>query len=343
MKNDLEIKQWNDISTDFKNAWLLLGNGASIALHSEFNYQSLHHIADSDGHLNCSEALFRRFGTNDFEQVLLACWYAASVNQALGVVNSQVDGAYEEVRSALIYCVKKVHPIPSKVRDNLLRAGQFSSQFKAIIDLNYDLTLYWSSLLFNDKLKDKNWFKDAFVDGRRFRYDWLPLTRPYKSTKGSTLCFYPHGNLILGRNLAGVEFKLVKSADPAATILGTITDQWRVSAATPLFVSEGTSASKLRAIYRSSYLSAVYRGVVQRLSKPGVIYGFGFADNDQHILDGISSKPAPPKLAVSVYTGASNGDQQQYCHRVLEKTRAILPKTEVLFYDSMSSGCWCNP
>ena len=63
---------------------LLLGNGASIALHHEFGYDTLHGVAEARGLLPTIAPLFGKLGTTDFEYVLLACWYAENVNDALG-------------------------------------------------------------------------------------------------------------------------------------------------------------------------------------------------------------------------------------------------------------------
>ncbi len=35
-----EINQWSEISSDYEKRDLLIGNGASIALHQEFNFES---------------------------------------------------------------------------------------------------------------------------------------------------------------------------------------------------------------------------------------------------------------------------------------------------------------
>ena len=45
-----EIYQWNDIKERFKHG-LLLGNGASIAVHEGFAYPSLYEAARANNHL----------------------------------------------------------------------------------------------------------------------------------------------------------------------------------------------------------------------------------------------------------------------------------------------------
>lgn len=82
----MKIYSWKELKEKYPT-WdtLLLGNGASIAIHSEFCYPSLYDKAKSDGLLSRSESIFKQFDTENFEQVLLACWYAEKVNAALGI------------------------------------------------------------------------------------------------------------------------------------------------------------------------------------------------------------------------------------------------------------------
>ena len=79
----IEIDTWASISAESWSS-LLLGNGASIAIHKEFAYPTLHSVADAKGLLATTAPIFAKLGTTDFEHVLLACWYAEHVNAALG-------------------------------------------------------------------------------------------------------------------------------------------------------------------------------------------------------------------------------------------------------------------
>jgi hypothetical protein len=103
----IEIDTWADISAE---SWksLLLGNGASIAIHKEFAYPTLHSVADAKGLLATTAPIFAKLGTTDFEHVLLACWYAEHVNVALGTPSADISVAYAEVRTALIEAVHSV-------------------------------------------------------------------------------------------------------------------------------------------------------------------------------------------------------------------------------------------
>jgi hypothetical protein len=158
----IEIETWANISAESWSS-LLLGNGASIAIHKEFAYPTLHGVADAKGLLATTAPIFAKLGTTDFEHVLLACWYAEHVNGALGTPSADISAAYAEVRTALIEAVHSVHPVHADVAADLQRVGAFASVFTTVVSLNYDLTLYWAMLLFN--AANGSWFKDAFHDG----------------------------------------------------------------------------------------------------------------------------------------------------------------------------------
>lgn len=339
MTEEVDIKKWAELAKiDWKS--LLLGNGASVALHSGFCYTSLHGVAKTSNSLPTTDPLFAEFGTTDFESVLLACWHAHLVNSALDNPSPEVDAAYEEVRSALIDAVIAVHPDHSTIQDSLERVGKFASDFETVVTLNYDITLYWAMMLFNES--NGQWFKDAFLH-QEFEPTWQWLRSPYGGTKGATIVFYGHGSLILGRNVLGGEVKLAATVGGVhSDLLTTIAEAWTAGTHVPLFVSEGDSASKLAAIRRSPYLSAVYNAVLTELGERVVVYGLSFSANDKHILNALKKKP-PQLMAVSVYTGQAKKEQQSYAHRVLAQTKRLLPTTHVVFFDSASPGCWNNP
>ena len=109
-----------------------------------------------------------------------------------------------------------------------------------------------------------------------------------------------------------------------------------------MFVSEGTGKEKVAAIRRSHYLTNVYEEVLPALGEGLVVYGWSFDERDQHVVDAIAANP-PKRMAVSVFTGQPDGDQQAFCHQVLKAAGRSLPDTEVTFFDSRSPGCWNNP
>lgn len=330
----IPIRHWQDIAAHNWQA-LLLGNGASIALHQGFGYPTLHSVAASNQLLPTTAPIFASLGTTDFEHVLLACWYADRVNRSLGGRAGGISAAYEEVRNALIESVHVVHPAHADIASELERVAAYATRFKTVVTLNYDLTMYWAMLLFN--AMHGPWFKDAFLHGE-FIPAWEFLRRPYEGVGDATLVFYPHGSLSIARDYLGEETKL--AAIPS-DLLGTITRTWTSGGHIPVFVSEGTSKQKLAAIRRSHYLSNVYERVLPTLGDSIVVYGWSVDERDIHIIEAIATSQ-PQCIAISVYTGQSKADQQAFCHRVAGVVGGLLPESTLLFFDSQSSGCWSN-
>jgi hypothetical protein len=125
---EISIDLWASLrDTDWQS--LLLDNGASIAIHNEFAYPTLHSVADAKGLLATTAPIFAKLGTTDFEHVLLACWYAEHVNGALETPSADISAAYAEVRTALINAVHSVHPVHAEVAADLQRAGTFAARF----------------------------------------------------------------------------------------------------------------------------------------------------------------------------------------------------------------------
>ena len=314
----IPIAPWTTISNRRWRA-LLVGNGGSIALHRHFNYTSLHADAVAAGRLPTTRSLFTALqGGTDFEFVLLALAHATTVGQVLGTATQTAEAAYQEVRSALIDTVKAIHCDHSAVQPGLVKIADYARSFDTIVTFNYDLTLYWTMLVGNDQYG--RWFKDGFVNGSLFDANWRRLRSPHGAA-GTTLVFFGHGSLILGKDLAGVERKLVAGNSP--DLLSAITSQWRNGGHQPLFVSEGTTEEKLRAIRRSHYLSTVYDDVLTDFGdKNVVVYGLSFGSNDTHLLNALAKAP-PAALAISVHNPTGPG-AQPFCHHVLAAVRQAL-------------------
>jgi len=131
-----EIYKWNDIRAEFTDG-LLLGNGASMAVHPEFNYGSLFEAAKVKGYLTKQVAeIFNAFKVNDFELVLRRLWQAKVVNETLGVKVEHVDAAYQQVRSALIATVRQVHISHEDALKHLRPIYMFMHGFKTVVSLN---------------------------------------------------------------------------------------------------------------------------------------------------------------------------------------------------------------
>lgn len=321
-----DVLKWAEIKDAFSQG-LIIGNGASIAVSGSFNYSSLYDAAkDAEFLTEDTQAVFSSFDSQDFELVLSRLWQATLVNQALKIENKRVDSAYVEVRKSLISTVHKIHPAYDDVKKHFSVMGTFLKGFKTVASLNYDLMIYWAAM-WNNENELGSWFKDGFGKAT-FRDDWQTLREPYKA-KGATLYFYPHGNLCLGTEAEGGEIKITAGGE---NLLQTITEQWEQGVATPLFVSEGTTAHKLAAIRRSNYLSRVHIEVLGSLGDAVVFYGLGFWPQDEHLIRRVATTAT--RAAVSVY----KGDQ-----KMIDRATNLLKSAgiqKITFFDAESPGAW---
>ncbi len=331
-----EIHQWSDIKDRFEGGALILGNGASMAIHAGFGYSSLRQAAEDKGHITPAVAdIFRAFNTNDFELVLRRLWEATLVNKALGIEPGRVEQAYQLVRSALISTVRDVHIPHEEANRHFAPMFQFMKTFDTVFSLNYDLLVYWAMMASQDELG--KWFKDGFQGGGVFREDWEKLREPYRAN-GATLVFYPHGSLLTARRDDYTEGKLTLPPGGGATLLDRILELWESGSASPLFVSEGTAEHKKKSITNSNYLSRVFREVLPNAGESLVIYGWAISEQDEHILSQLRRAGSSlRRVAVSVYGGSQASAQQA------EDALEAVGVKEVSFFDAESPGCWIHP
>nr|WP_288453415.1 DUF4917 family protein [uncultured Pseudomonas sp.] len=329
-----QIYDWLDIAEHCSDN-LLLGNGASIAINNSFNYRSLKEKAEEKGLFTpAGQKLFDDFETVDFELILRLVWQAYRVNTTLEINDTKTENTYKEVRTALIETVREIHPPHASVAKHFRAISGFSKNFSNIYSLNYDLILYWATLWSNDSC-DWHEFKDCFNGDLIFRDDWRTLRRPYRGTH-VTLVFYPHGNLYLSRNITEFEKKIRARGD---VLLDRILADWRSEMVVPLFVSEGTQEQKVNSIMGSRYLSTVYRESIKEAQNSLTVYGWGFGEQDKHILRAFKSSQIK-HIAVSV---SNRPADQIYCARVHAMISEVFGREfPVIFFDRASLGAWNN-
>jgi len=339
-----DILNWDDIEEYYTDA-VLLGNGASIALHPCFGYNSLLQQARSEGHISQEiEELFEHFDTQDFEFLLRRIWQANIVNETLEIDESVTGNIYDDLRRALIDSVRDNHADFSDVNHHFDEISDFCVHFDSVVSLNYDITLYWAIQSHNESDDKDVFIKDCFAGPmNRFDYDWQRFREVIRNgIQGSTLVFYPHGNLLICTDQMGRVMKLSRNRD-TQYLLDVVEQRWQSNEYAPLFVSEGDARQKFSAISRSPYLNTVYNEVLPNLGESITVYGWSFSDEDDHILDSLfRHSESIERVAVSVYTEGS-GDPSQFCEYVDDKIRdRIGSQTTVHFFDSASEGAWIH-
>lgn len=296
------IKEWGKIKDDYKNGSLIIGNGASIAMHSKFGFSSLKEEAERLELFNEDISnLFSEFDTCDFELILRLVWHAKLVNNYLGINDKKIDLAYANIKESLIEVVKVVHCAYADIVDHLPQLYQFTKRFKTIVSLNYDLILYWI-LMYGNQEKDGHKFKDCFQNRGFFRNNWQDLRKPIRDENEVTLSFYQHGNLSIFRDVKNLETKLQRG--DSFNLLDIISKQW-ADDKIPLFVAEGTGTKKLETIKGSPYLSTVFYEVLPdmiSINSNLVIYGWGMGEQEVHLVQQIFKGKTIGKVAISTYS-----------------------------------------
>ena len=339
----IKIFNWNDIAEKYERSTILLGNGSSIAVNNCFSYKSLFEEASKNFKQNSLTRIFDYFETEDFELILRSIFYAKKIVSIIEEADikkehhcqhyHRLKWAYNEIKNSLIESVRNVHPDYSDINMNTLKKiSKFLSKFDTVLSLNYDLIVYWSALI---EVNPTHKFKDCFLHGE-FKEDWKSLRKPIYGTTSCTLIFYPHGNLALYKKICTSDELKFKSNE-YNNLLNTILEKWKDDVISPLFVSEGTKKQKIRTIKDSYYLSTIYREVLTEEveKKMMVIYGWGFGEQDMHILSQMKNRNLK-NIAVSVYN-----NNEEFCLNALKKIQNELGKNvRVEFFHSNSQNCW---
>lgn len=331
----MKLHDWAKIKNRFRKN-LLLGNGASIAIDSRLSYKSLYERVCEGEKLN-DEILdmFKYYETTNFEFILKLLLEASQVNEVLNIEDYKTKEYYYELRGALISTIREIHPTYTSVQHLLIPIASFLANFETVLSLNYDLLVYWAMLVGNEE-GECQWFKDCFVRGE-FEKDYAYLYKPLPPATGSTIVFYPHGSLFLATDIYGDEIKLSRSIEDC--LLETILSKWEEKDYIPLFVSEGTTTEKFRAITRSNYLNSVYDSTLAKIDGSLVIYGWSAGEHDEHIFNAIDHEGITG-IAISVHK--ENPAWEAYCDRIEDRIARThhLRECELYFFDSKCEGCW---
>lgn len=331
----MTVEQWTTIKSDFTHA-LLVGNGASVALHPPFRYGSLLKEAREKKFIdNVVDDLFDKFQIEDFELLLRHLHHAKIVNDAFAIESKPVQDAYAALRKALVEAVQSVHCSRADVQDHLMPVAQFMTGFRTVFSLNYDLIIYWASLASN-QAQQRHKFKDCFPANRYFDGDWRSWWKPYGAEREVTLVFYPHGGLQFILDGNGDAKKLTAKNDGA--FLEDIFRTWERNP--PLIVCDGDGAQKLRTIRSNDYLSTVLDDVLPESGPTLVTFGWGFGDQERHILERIG-RGRYDAVAVSVHN-PRHSEADAYMQSVKSKLSAV-GVSRVVFFDAASPGAWNNP
>jgi hypothetical protein len=327
---------------------VLLGNGFSIGAHQQFQYGTLYERAKQAGLPEHVVELFERYGTTNFEQVLRQLdegqWLAGHYQLEPTNPDRDMTADYEQLKQALVEAISASHPaVPDAVgRERLMACYRFLEAFSEVYTSNYDLLLYWTSLV-----QEPFRFEDGFgreVDTDEAYCVFLPTgsRQPH--------IYFVHGALHL-TTVEGEVRKLVWNTTGIPIMEQVRTDLQAKHY--PLVVSEGSPLDKVQRIESSSYLSWASRKF-ENIGGSLFTYGWALSEQDDHLLDAIAKNTSLERAFVGVYGDPDSEQNQALIHdaqKLVERRSEILAsgrtgrrakkgQLEVHFYDTGSANVW---
>jgi hypothetical protein len=294
---EMAILDYSDVRETFTGrTHLLLGNGFSIGCDPIFKYQSLYDIAVSKGLSANAQAVFSRFGTNNFEGVMRVLMDAHWVGRQYGVIDDDESAGIladvDIVRQALVSAIAESHLAHSGMisGEKKASAGAFLDPFHNIFTTNYDLVAYWVVMAAEPSPKYRDGFGD---DVEEPDADHVVFSFQLGDQRG---IYFIHGALHLWVK-SGIVAKHCWSRTGER-----LTDLIRAGMAdgqNPLFVAEGTSEKKLEQIHTNAYLSYAL-SKLGRIAGTLVVLGHSLSAQDQHLRDIIAGNKKLHKLFIGV-------------------------------------------
>jgi len=312
---DAHLTSWPALNDDHPCRALLLGNGASRALWKPFGYFSLFEQAQQVRYraLGVSDqALFKALATELFEPVLSTLNTTIRANAALAISSTAPLNRYYAIKEALIHAMRSLHiPWPLLPTPTLQAFNDELRNYERVYTSNYDLLCPWAVGQAPDGFA-RLFDEQGFFDVRRTRE---PGTRLH----------YLHGGLHLLKQADGTTRQ--RSAEGSELLDGFAVN---TPGEVPLFVNEGPSHDKLRAIRNSDYLSWCL-GELARESDGLCLFGQHLGSADQHLVQAIrQARPAHMAIAIRPLGEASIISQKQHYLQLFSE----MPDIALHFFDA---------
>jgi hypothetical protein len=259
--------------------------------------------------------LFDALGTRNFEEVLNHLRTAKLICEQVGHDPEDVQDRYSSIRAALISAVHSHHVAWDEVdaKRRLRKIRRSLNGFKSVFTTSYDLLVYWA--IMNAGSPPGDGFGDLFWNST---HTFDPFDTEAFGNK--TLVYWLHGGLHLFRGRYGETTKRTSQSDNLLTALAS-------NGGIPLFVSEGTSQQKRRAIRRSDYLEHVFNTFGETEDNL-VVFGQALGNEDDHLVR-VVRRTHGRHVAYGVYpTTQLNVNFQR------ARIERILPEAKVTFFDS---------
>lgn len=310
---------------------LLLGNGFSIGVHTDFGYPRLYQEAiKRDPSL---ALLFRDDSKPNFE---------------LALKSARTKTEAERIRAALIRAVAAVHPHYSlnltaeQCRSCIAFLELFASKDLpypgSVFTTNYDLLLHWVISRQPRNYGTKHGASLSLHDGFDHEGLWSP--------GADARVYYLHGAVHIHQrpyNDRRLAFRTDMLRYGAQGVLTAQVDALLQSNDWPLFVAEGSAPEKSSSQKSWHYLKNArkkFRDTCDIPTSTLFTYGHSFGDSDNHISSTIAASSIK-----SVYFGAYNGRDRQRAEELSaewnkSRLRDRLPALTVYTFDATSCDVW---
>jgi len=321
---------------------VLLGNGFSRACRNDlFAYDALFAQAQKKLSPRTRKA-FHALKTTDFEVVMRALKLAVDLVQVYAPTSPKLAKHLaedaEKLRDILAQAIASSHPDrPNKIKDREFAACRsFLSHFDNIYTLNYDLLLYWAMM--HSDGDDLNIVRnDGFHQPEDGPEDYVVWE---VGDAGSQNVFYLHGALHIFD--AGAEVQKYTWCNTGIALVDQIREALKENRY-PIYVTEGTSESKMQRIQHSAFLSRSFRSFAH-IGGSLFVYGHSLADSDEHVLR-LIERGTVKAVYVSIYGDPRSKDNQ----RIMARAQALKSerdhsgrrnKLDVNFFDAASVRVW---
>lgn len=331
MNDEKPVRSYGDVLAEissFSQCNLLLGNGFSCAFDSVFS--SVHEDSWPDSEND--ETLLSRI-KKESAQIYDGCDVA--------VVEDGIEvRPTKSMNEILFRQVADVHPI-GLCKMELSKAISCSKFLKPYLEkgkvftLNYDLLPYWAVVKIAD-LSEADRNKNSLLNVPDFNEGFTEFTngRWVWRQGGKQNVFYCHGALNFEYNSDANETYKRRTDQLCFQPIKNRFDSGDI----PLFVSKSTSQAKQKMIRENDYLRNCLE-MLKAVEDVVVVFGVGFPDNDDHIMDAL--KEARLKNHIRVYYGVY-GNPSWGAPLVEKKFKAcgFEPDKDFFIFDSKCAKVW---
>ena len=343
----VKLLTYDDVlkATDGDKRFLLTGNGFSMAYNSErFSFTSLLESAVSKGLILESSPIyqvFQEFATKDFEEVVKLLETSVRVLEKYDAISDEdkntIISDSKSLKKHLVEIITNNHP--EKINDisdeEFFHSTDFINKYHKIYTLNYDLLLYWSTIILMDFIEQDKIKQNALKPTDGFHDDVEENDYVvFGNDSSSQEVFYLHGAL----HIFDKKYKIIKNTySRTAIALKEQTLKNLEQDIYPIFVSEGTSEQKKTKIIHNAYLNHCYKSLGSIGSKNSslVVFGTLLKRNDAHIREAILRNKVK-----NIYFGVASEEEISQLEEFKEALEKADRPRNVQFYDYKTISVW---